>query len=261
MYNARNLPSNNRFDYVSTASPMVHVSLATLRCSESFRNSSKAPAPSSCAQRNTSEYLDHYNTQLQICAPLSYSITMAQKARKDRARANEASLKALHIGSAAVNALFITWCFILPFTAKRSIAAYIILSIPAVVAQYILESTGRPRYVDGQMKNSGEDLAAPGLTEYLFDIVWITWTSLISVIFFGNWGWLLFVSRLLESILGTPPLMTTIRLRYRCLDSTRDGDYWVWHEGWLEEQMEPAWNNSSQWPETESSEEWRHNFT
>ena len=40
------------------------------------------------------------------------------------------------------------------------------------------------------MKSAGEDLAAPGLTEYMFDIIWVTWLCLISVIIFGNWGWI-----------------------------------------------------------------------
>ena len=186
---------------------------------------------------------------------------MAQKARKDRAKANEASLKALHIGSAAVNIFFIIWCFILPFTAKRSVIAYILLSIPAAVAQYILETTGRPRYVDGQMKGSGEDLAAPGLTEYLFDIVWVTWASLISVVLFGNWGWLLFVSWLALSLSMYIELIVAFRRLYRFLVSIRDGVYWVWHEDWPEAQMEQLWSsNNSQWLEIENKEDKRHNF-
>jgi hypothetical protein len=121
---------------------------------------------------------------------------MAQKARKDRAKSNIASLNSLHIGTLAVNAFFIIWCFVLPFTAKRSILTYIILSIPGLVAEYILETTGRPKYVGNELKSAGEDLAAPGLTEYLFDVVWVTWGSLIAVILFGNWGWLLWVRHL-----------------------------------------------------------------
>lgn len=62
------------------------------------------------------------------------------------------------------------------------------------MAEYILETTGRPKY-DGNtkaLKSSGEDLAAAGLTEYMFDIIWVTWLSLVCVILFGNWGWLLY---------------------------------------------------------------------
>jgi len=26
----------------------------------------------------------------------------------------------------------------------------------------------------------------------MFDVIWVTWASLVSVMLFGNWGWLLF---------------------------------------------------------------------
>lgn len=56
----------------------------------------------------------------------------------------------------------------------------------------MLEKSGRPKYdaTTKALKSSGEDLAAQGLTEYLFDVVWVTWFSLISVMIFGNWGWI-----------------------------------------------------------------------
>ncbi|CAG8951272.1 hypothetical protein HYFRA_00008021 [Hymenoscyphus fraxineus] len=115
---------------------------------------------------------------------------MAQKAKKDRAKANTAALNNLHIGTLIVNAVFILFNILFR---RRSLLAYAILSIPCFIAEFILESTGRPKYDASTkaLKSSGEDLAAQGLTEYMFDIIWITWASLISVIFLGNWGWLL----------------------------------------------------------------------
>ena len=114
---------------------------------------------------------------------------MAQKAKKDRAKANTSTLNNLHIGTLAVNAVFILFRI---FIRQRSMLAYGILSIPSLVAEYILESTGRPKFDPSTkaLKTSGEDLAAPGLTEYMFDVIWITWFCLVSVIIFGNWGWL-----------------------------------------------------------------------
>jgi hypothetical protein len=115
---------------------------------------------------------------------------MAQKAKKDRAKANTASLNSLHIGTLSVNGFFLL--FNLLFR-RRSLLVYAILSIPSLIAEYILETTGRPKYDPSTkaLKNAGEDLAAPGLTEYMFDVIWITWAALISVVIFGNWGWLL----------------------------------------------------------------------
>ncbi|KAI1820317.1 DUF788 domain-containing protein [Xylaria intraflava] len=115
---------------------------------------------------------------------------MAQKARKDRAKANTATLRNLHVGSLIVNALFILFTFIIK---QRSLLLYVVFSIPSFICEFVLESTGRPKYdpSNNSLKTAGEDLAAPGLTEYMFDVIWVTWASVILVIFFGNWGWLL----------------------------------------------------------------------
>ncbi|KAI1378336.1 DUF788-domain-containing protein [Hypoxylon crocopeplum] len=115
---------------------------------------------------------------------------MAQKARKDRAKANATTLTNLHTGTLIVNSLFVLFHFLLK---KRSILLYVILSIPSFICEYVLESSGRPKY-DASTKalqNAGEDLSAPGLTEYMFDVIWVTWASVVLVIFMGNWGWLL----------------------------------------------------------------------
>lgn len=114
---------------------------------------------------------------------------MAQKAKKDRAKSNIAALNNLHIGTLAINATFILFSLLIR---RRSLLAYFLFSIPALVAEFILETTGRPKYdaATKALKTAGEDLAAPGLTEYLFDIVWVTWFALVSVMVFGNKGWL-----------------------------------------------------------------------
>jgi len=114
---------------------------------------------------------------------------MAQKAKKDRAKANAATLNNLHLGTLFVNLLFLASSFLFR---RRSLVAYAILSIPSLICSYILETTGRPKFdpSTNALRSSGEDLAAPGLTEYMFDVVWITWASLVVVMLFGNWGWL-----------------------------------------------------------------------
>ncbi|KAI1085778.1 DUF788-domain-containing protein [Whalleya microplaca] len=115
---------------------------------------------------------------------------MAQKARKDRAKSNAAALTNLHIGTLIINTLFVLFSL---FFKRRSTLLYVIFSIPSFVSEYILERSGRPKY-DPSTKallTAGEDLSAPGLTEYLFDVIWVTWASVVLVILFGNWGWLL----------------------------------------------------------------------
>ncbi|KAJ3941668.1 uncharacterized protein N0V96_008382 [Colletotrichum fioriniae] len=100
---------------------------------------------------------------------------MAQKAKKDRAKSNATTLNNLHIGSAVVNVAFLIFYFIFK---SRSLFWFILLSAPALICEY----------------TSGEDLAAAGLTEYMFDVVWVTWASVVLVILFGNWGWFLWLA-------------------------------------------------------------------
>lgn len=116
---------------------------------------------------------------------------MAQKAKKDRAKANITTLNNLHIGTASLNALFLVFNLLVK---RRSLFAWFLFSIPCLVAQFILETSGRPKFdsTTKALKSAGEDLSAPGLTEYLMDIIWVTWCCLIAVITFGNWGWVVF---------------------------------------------------------------------
>ncbi|KAK2593773.1 hypothetical protein QQS21_008534 [Conoideocrella luteorostrata] len=115
---------------------------------------------------------------------------MAQKAKKDRAKSNSAALNNLHIGSLIINILFLLSHFLFR---SRSLVVYGLFATPSLICEYVLEISGRPKYdaATGTLKTSGEDLAAAGLTEYMFDVVWVTWASAIAVILFGNWGWLL----------------------------------------------------------------------
>lgn len=118
---------------------------------------------------------------------------MAQKARKDKAKANVEALKNLHLGTLIVNTLFVLSNLLLK---RRSLLLYVLLSIPAFVCEYILESTGRPKYdpETKALRTAGEDLSAPGLTEYMWDTIWVTWATVVAVIFFGNFGWLLWAA-------------------------------------------------------------------
>ncbi|KAK0621226.1 hypothetical protein B0T17DRAFT_280501 [Bombardia bombarda] len=114
---------------------------------------------------------------------------MAQKARKDRAKSNATALNNLHIGSLVVNGLFL---FLHLFLRSRSLLLWSVLSIPSFLCQFALERTGRPSFdpTTRALKSAGEDLAAPGLTEYMFDVVWITWATAVLVVLFGNWAWI-----------------------------------------------------------------------
>ncbi|WYZ40052.1 hypothetical protein EsH8_IV_000393 [Colletotrichum jinshuiense] len=117
---------------------------------------------------------------------------MAQKAKKDRAKSNAAALNNLHIGSAIVNITFLLSHFLFR---SRSLFWFFLFSAPALICEFVLENAGRPKYdAGGGLKTSGEDLGAAGLTDYMFDVIWVTWASAVLVILFGNWGWVLWLA-------------------------------------------------------------------
>ncbi|KAI5459937.1 hypothetical protein BGZ63DRAFT_425883 [Mariannaea sp. PMI_226] len=118
---------------------------------------------------------------------------MAQKAKKDRAKSNAAALNNLHIGSLVINGLFLLLHFLFR---PRSLWLYGLLCTPSLICQYVLEVSGRPKYdpATKALRSAGEDLGAPGLTEYMFDVIWVTWASTVLAIIFGNWGWLLWAA-------------------------------------------------------------------
>ncbi|KAG5939600.1 hypothetical protein E4U60_000802 [Claviceps pazoutovae] len=115
---------------------------------------------------------------------------MAQKAKKDRAKSNIAALNSLHIGSLLFNILFLLSHLL---WRPRSLVAYGLFVTPSLLCEYVLETSGRPKYdsATGALRTAGEDLAAAGLTEYMFDVVWVTWAAVVLVVLVGNWGWLL----------------------------------------------------------------------
>ena len=96
----------------------------------------------------------------------------------------------MHLGSLAVNSIFLLWHFLI---SPRSLLAYSLLSFPAFLCEFILERVGRPRHDPhtGALVSAGDDLNSPGMTEYMFDCMWLTWGSAVLVIAVGNWGWLL----------------------------------------------------------------------
>lgn len=64
------------------------------------------------------------------------------------------------------------------------------LSAPALALEYWLESIARPQYdAQGNLRRPGDDLDAPGLTEFFWDVIYWTWINLIAVAIAGNRAW------------------------------------------------------------------------
>ncbi|KAL1895542.1 hypothetical protein Cpir12675_003180 [Ceratocystis pirilliformis] len=113
---------------------------------------------------------------------------MAQKAKKDMAKANISTLKNLHTLSAIFNGLFLALSLTL---FKRSLVYYAVLSIPAFICQIVMEKTGRPTYdpATRALRSPGSDLSSSGLMDSMFDTIWVTWGCLVLVLIFGNGAW------------------------------------------------------------------------
>lgn len=123
---------------------------------------------------------------------------MAALSSKKTATANTRTLRELHLISLGINLLTLISLFVV----KRPVSkwAYAVFSIPAIGCQYTLEKSGRPVYstdlVTQQKKliRSGDDIKGPGLFEYMFDCIYITWfCDLLMVALGTNKVWFLYL--------------------------------------------------------------------
>ena len=123
---------------------------------------------------------------------------MASLSSKKTAAANANTLKELHLISLAINALALLVLFV--FHRPASKYKYIVLSAPALACQFVLEKSGRPVFIKDQVTGtqklvkSGDDIKGPGLFEYMFDCIYVTWICDILMVVFGlNKVWLLYL--------------------------------------------------------------------
>ncbi|KAK9326145.1 hypothetical protein V1517DRAFT_311906 [Lipomyces orientalis] len=119
---------------------------------------------------------------------------MANASVKKQAQANLVAIKNLHVASAIINALYIISYLL--FRRPGSIKSYLILSLPAWIIEYQLDRIGRPKYSpqNGSLISAGEDLSQVGLTEWLWDIVYVTWgCDILGFIIGRTWVWLIYL--------------------------------------------------------------------
>ncbi|GMM32167.1 Snd2 protein [Martiniozyma asiatica (nom. inval.)] len=123
---------------------------------------------------------------------------MAGAADKKQAQRNRETLKSLHTFSGIVNVLVLLFFFILK-RPTTGVIYWLIFSTPAFIFEYIVESIGRPTYSINEkgyeiLDRPGDDLQQEGLTEYMFDIIYLTLIIDILMCVLGTmkvW-WLLF---------------------------------------------------------------------
>ncbi|SCU77292.1 LAFA_0A00870g1_1 [Lachancea sp. 'fantastica'] len=109
---------------------------------------------------------------------------MAGKASKKQAQANLQALKQLYtvLGGVAV--------LVLPrllFSSGKRWMWISVLHAPAAACVYILEKNGRPRYdAAGHIAREGMDLSQKGLTEWMFDIIYLSLLADSGLILFNS---------------------------------------------------------------------------
>ncbi|VEU23021.1 DEKNAAC104139 [Brettanomyces naardenensis] len=113
---------------------------------------------------------------------------MAGAAQKKQAQHNVQALKEIHIISIVVNLLSLLSLFLLGRPSNWK--PYFVFSIPGWACEYAVERLGRPKYREDRgyqvLTTAGEDLRQAGLTEYMFDIFYLTAASNILMCLFGS---------------------------------------------------------------------------
>ncbi|MCJ1290503.1 hypothetical protein MMC34_002042 [Xylographa carneopallida] len=128
---------------------------------------------------------------------------MAQKAAKQQAARNTAILNRVHLLSLTFNALFILLRFLLfrSSSTRPTFLLWVFLSSPAFAIEFWFEKIGKPTSgPNGEVKNSGQDLEAKGLTEYMFDVLYWSWGTTFLASVFGNRAWWMWVAIPLYSV-------------------------------------------------------------
>ncbi|EEQ39126.1 hypothetical protein FOB63_002953 [Clavispora lusitaniae] len=124
---------------------------------------------------------------------------MASSSSKKTAASNAQTLKELHSISLAINFACLLGLYVLHRPSSKW--KYFFFSIPSFVCQFIIEKSGRPVYAKeagsgvSRLVRSGNDIKGPGLFEYMFDCIYITWICDVLMLLFGsNKVWMLFLA-------------------------------------------------------------------
>lgn len=79
---------------------------------------------------------------------------------------------------------------------KTSSVLHVLTAVPLVILYKHLYSIGSPRRdpITGALIGSGEDLNMSGITEWCWDIIYVTWACQVGSALLGEWFWWLYLS-------------------------------------------------------------------
>ncbi|TID13107.1 DUF788 domain protein [Venturia nashicola] len=123
---------------------------------------------------------------------------MAQKAAKSLAVRNKQKLDQTRLFTLAVHLFYIIFRVLIfrsSFT-RGSFWRYALFSFPALFIQFWFERIGRPVYGSepGDLRKSGEDLEAKGLTEWMWDVLYWTYGCILFAAVIGDRAWWLYIT-------------------------------------------------------------------
>ena len=127
---------------------------------------------------------------------VSGELTIYQKAAKTQASRNAAKLNQTLITTVVIHMFYLLLRVILfgkSFT-RKSLILWLAFSAPSWVIQFWFERVGRPQYGSqpGELRKSGEDLDAEGITEWMWDVLYWTYGCVLLSAVFGDWAWWLY---------------------------------------------------------------------
>ena len=135
-----------------------------------------------------------------LAAVSPFPMTFPQKAAKTTARRNGQVLNRTHLIALAIHT---TYLFLRVLVFRRSysrfsLLLYALLSSPALAIELFFERGSRPKYnagtVGNDLRSSGDDLNAKGLTESMWDVLYWTWVCTVLAAALGDWAWWAYVS-------------------------------------------------------------------
>lgn len=121
-----------------------------------------------------------------------FELTQTQKAAKQLATHNTNSLNRMHLVSLGNNVFFLLLRLIIyrARATRNTLTLYVLLSAPAFAIEFWLEKIGRPTYAEnGDLRRSGEDMDAKGLTEFMWDVLYWTWACVAAAAILGDRAW------------------------------------------------------------------------
>ncbi|THH17609.1 hypothetical protein EW146_g3237 [Bondarzewia mesenterica] len=121
---------------------------------------------------------------------------MANASAKKTASQNEAAVHNLFYGQLLSHLIpLILRLIFKTYTTKKAI---ILFAFSLLISQFIyqrLVKMGTPkRDSAGSLISPGEDLNQPGVTEWMFDILYVAWASQVGSALLGEWFWWLFAT-------------------------------------------------------------------